>query len=1193
MKCPKCHFEVPEGSNFCNKCGYPFNSGEPPLNVNLSEPHSYTPKFLADKILTTRSALEGERKRVTVLFADVANYTSMAEKLDPEQVHQVMDGCFKILIDEIHRFEGTINQFTGDGIMALFGAPLAIENHAQNACRAALSIQTVLQRYSEDLKSKNGFEFRMRIGINSGPVIVGSIGDDLRMDYTAIGDTTNLAARMEGMAEPGNILASPNTYKRVEQQFEFKSLGKTELKGKEDAIEVYELVKEKIDRPRLGIERQIFSAMVGRDKELNQLELQITKAINGEGSVVNLIGEAGIGKSRLIDELKKRDVIKGVKLLEGRAISIGRNLSFHPMISLLKNWAGIREEDNSSTIYNKLETAVINVCEDDANEVFPFLATLIGMKLTGRHAERIRGIEGEALEKLIYKNVRELLIKTAEFRPLSIVIEDLHWADASTVELLEALFRLSETHRMVFINVFRPNHPETSEHILETLNNKLSVYHLEIYLQPLTEKMSETLINNMLKIRGLPYALIDQIVTRSGGNPFFIEEVVRSFVDEGAVVRTNGEFKTTPKIEKMVIPQTINDVLMARIDRLDENNRELLKTASVIGRNFFYRILTEVAKNIEDLDAKLSYLKEIELIRERRRMEELEYLFKHALAQEAAYESILQQKRKYLHLQVASSIEKVFDERIHEFYGMLSLHYIRGENYEKAEEYLIKAGEEALRSSASSEALNYYQEGLKLYLQANKDRADPEKLAMFEKNIAIALYNKCRWEEGVEHIDKVFEYCNIKANPSKSIILLAFFINITLIFASLDKIIKKKKPVPNQSEKEVLELIYKKSGAFVYFDNLLMFFSGLDGFNRAVKFNITESKEALNFYTALSGIMSFGGVSFKISDKILSISKTQIDKKDINNLMAYTCMKEILNFTAGYWRENSILEVQLLNNSFEKGIMWESTTYIMYFSWLKIGKGEFSECETCISMLFEIENTYDYAAAALYGYFLSTLLAIAKGNFKAAKKSAEQGIAFCLKHDLNLHQLQFWSWKAEAQILSGQIENNEECLSQAKAILDQQNLPAPGYAEVYLVARFLKDIYSLKRSVEVSTKIDPELEKKAWKSGKASLKVLKRYKPYRPKVYRLMGEYFWLTGRQKKALKWWDKSIKFGESMSAKPDLSRTYFEVGKRLLEPNSKYKKLNGITAEEYLKKARTMFEEMDLQWDLDELDKLMASN
>ena len=303
MKCPKCQRENPEDASFCNGCAYPLKTLEQTPPIDFTRPHSYTPKFLADKILTTRSAMEGERKRVTVLFADVAGFTSMSEKLDPEEVHQIMDGCFKILMDEIHNHQGTINQFTGDGVMALFGAPVAIENHAQNACQAALSIQNAMKRYSEELNKKYNFEFKMRIGLNTGPVIVGSIGDDLRMDYTAIGDTTNLAARMESMSEPGSILVSPITYKRGSQFFKFEPLGKVTLKGKEEPLDAYKLVG-KIERPCSGLERQIFSEMVGRDNELNKLGLQVAKAIDGEGSVVNIIGEAGIGKSRLIAELK-------------------------------------------------------------------------------------------------------------------------------------------------------------------------------------------------------------------------------------------------------------------------------------------------------------------------------------------------------------------------------------------------------------------------------------------------------------------------------------------------------------------------------------------------------------------------------------------------------------------------------------------------------------------------------------------------------------------------------------------------------------------------------------------------------------------------------------------------------------------------------------------------------------------------
>ena len=456
MKCPKCQFENPDGFLFCGKCGHNFQEPESPPPIDFNKPHSYTPKFLADKILTSRSAIEGERKVVSVLFTDVANFTSISERLDPEHVHQIMDGCFKILMDEIHKHEGTINQFTGDGVMALFGAPVALEDHAQNACRASLAIQDAMKKYSKEINHQYGIDFKMRIGLNSGPVIVGAIGDDLRMDYTAIGNTTNLAARMESIAKPGTILVSSITYKRVSQQFDFQSLGETRVKGKEEPQKIYKLLKDRIYRPRVGVERKIYSEMVGRNKELDQLEILLLKTINGEGSVISIIGEAGIGKSRLMAELKNRDVIKRITSLEGRAISMGRNLSFHPIIDMMKRWARISEDDSEAVSFNKLEMAVRSVHPEEADEVIPFLATLMGMKLFGRYAERVKGIEGESLEKLILKNVRELLVKAAELGPIVILIEDLHWADTSSIELLEFLFRLATTHRVLFVNAFRP-----------------------------------------------------------------------------------------------------------------------------------------------------------------------------------------------------------------------------------------------------------------------------------------------------------------------------------------------------------------------------------------------------------------------------------------------------------------------------------------------------------------------------------------------------------------------------------------------------------------------------------------------------------------------------------------------------------------------------------------------------------------
>ena len=1048
-----------------------------------------------------------------------------------------------------------------------------------------------MKKYSMELATKFGLDFKMRIGLNSGPVIVGSIGDDLRMDYTAIGDTTNLAARMESMAEPGTILVSDITYKRVSQFFKFEPLGKVTVKGKEAPLDAYKLAG-MIERPGSGMNRQIFSEMVGREEDLSTLELQVMKAIKGEGSIVNVIGEAGIGKSRLIAELRNSSVMKRVTLLEGRAISIGRNLSFHPIINLLKHWAKINDKDTSVSALSKLETAIRSVCPEDTNEVFPFVATLMGMKLSGRHAERVNGIEGEALEKLIFKNMRDLLIKTTELTPLVVVIEDLHWADTSSIELIESMFRLAETQRIVFINVFRPNHPETGDRIIETIKEKLPIYYVEIRLQPLNEQMGEMLIHNMLNIKGLQQAVVDQIIQRAGGNPFFIEEVVRSFIDMGAVVKANGEFKVTDKIEKMVIPHTINDVLMARIDRLDENTRDLVKVASVIGRSFFYRILTQVARPVDGIDNRLSYLKQIELIREQQRMEELEYLFKHALAQEAAYESILHQKRKELHLQVAQSIEKVFDERLHEFYGMLSLHYIKGEDDEKAAYYLIKAGEEAMKASASNEALNYYQEGLNLYLQANRDTADPEKLAMFEKNITTALWNKCRWVESVQHVDKVFEYWNIAVSPNKVIEIIKFIKNIIIIMTGLDRVSKSTKKIPSQRDNEIFELFFMRSSAMSYFDNIAFFLNTIMGFNRVCLEDWSKSPDATRIYLGTAATFSFSGISFTLAYKLLNMCKSKMNRENIQNLIAFAFMYDFTNACSGDWEKIAPFNETLLNDALKKGDLFDAMNYLIFIILVKLDTGCFQDTQRLINKLSEIAIAYDYSVAAVNADLLTTFLLLKKGRLSEAQKKAELGINFSSRHSTEIHQQMFSSWTAQAQILLNDADGAKESLLKAKKTIDLHKFIGPVYIMPYLVTKFMIDIYLLKEAIISNDRKNlSKLKKKAHHSGKEALNKLKKYSLDWVKVLRLTGEYYWFVDKQKKALKWWDKAIKKGEELGARPDLARTYFEIGKRLLEPNSKTKELNGITAEEYLNKAKTMFEEMDLQWDLDELDKVMA--
>jgi len=931
MKCPICQAENFDRAEFCTKCGLTFQKGKPPPAIDRHLSGPYTPEFLLHNVLNTISALEGEKKEVTILFAEVADSDCLCEIFDPETTHSIMNICFSILINEVQCYDGFVNQFTGNGIMAIFGAPRAIERHAHHACRAALAIKHAIENVEQKLKPKNGFKFNIRVGLSSGSVIATAIGGYLRKDYTAIGDAANLAARMKSMAKPGEILISPNTYKRVAREFIFKKLGKRMVKGKEKPLHIYLLTKETLNGPRLGFERRIFSEIVGREKELNKLELQINKAVNGAGSVINIIGEAGIGKSRLIEELKKADDLNRIWLLEGRAVSIGKNLRFHPFVHLLKNWSHIDDEDTAAVALYKLEAAIKKCALKDANEIFPFVATLMGIKPAGRHAERISNIDGEALEKLIYKNLRALLIKLSEIKPVVIVIEDLQWADISSIELLESLIGLSETHGIAFINVLRPNHPNTSNRFIKAVKDRPNIYSVELELKPLSNATSEALIKNMINFNLLNRPIVEEIVRRSGGNPFFIEELVQTLIDEGLIVKNKGQFVLYNKPETMVLPETIKDVLTARIDRLEDKTRELIKIAAVMGIHFFYRILKVVAAPINDIDDRLAYLKEIDLICEHQVRGETEYFFKHALTQETVYQSILPDKRKYLHLQVARAIERFFTDRIPEFYGILTVHFIRSDQHDESEKYLIKAGEEALRTSASNEALNYYLEGLNLYLHSNTNSADPEKLAMFEKNIALAFYNKCRWFEAVHHIDKVLEYWRVPYRNSKYRAFVGCSKNLLLLFTGFDRIDRNSKAVPDQRENEILDLFYKKTGALVYIDTFKFLMNNINGFNRSTQFNVTKSPEAFRAFISLAGVLAFGGISFKIAHRLLNITEAQMDKNNFQDYISYILMRTINNFVSGDWRESDIFEKSLVKKALAKGMLFDATSYMLYF----------------------------------------------------------------------------------------------------------------------------------------------------------------------------------------------------------------------------------------------------------------------
>jgi tetratricopeptide (TPR) repeat protein len=804
----------------------------------------------------------------------------------------------------------------------------------------------------------------------------------------------------------------------------------------------------------------------------------------------------------------------------------------------------------------------------------------------------MKGIEGEALEKLIFKNMREIIIKGSELRPTVICIEDFHWVDISSLELVEALFRLVEEYRVLFVLVFRPGYADTGERIIKSIGENYPSHWTRIDLDPLNKAESETLLSNLLQIKGLPHNLRDQILQRAGGNPFFLEEVVRSLIDEGAVVPEKGEYQVTDKIKQVVIPQSIHALIMTRIDRLDEATRNLVRVASVIGRNFFYKILNEAASNIEEIDRRLGHLKEIQLIRERKRMEELEYLFKHALAQEAAYESILIQRRKEIHQKVAQSIEKVFQDRLKEFYGMLAYHYGMAENLEKAEEYMIKAGEEAMKSAASSEALGYFQEALAIYRNKFGEKASPEKIAMLEKYIAYALFNKGENVKAVDYFTKVLEYHGEFFPKTTVGIALKCANGFLQLLTGIYLPRLKWKRIPDEKDKEIIELQFAKGKALSTSVPKRFVIETFFMMPRFTAVDISRIEKGFGNFALHAALFAWSGISATISRRILTFAEDRIGTNDDESYY-YWMLGEICHKLMIDDHDLSHIDTASFNTLTEKmlrvGAFYEVIHGVVMSGFFFIKRGDFEKAGEMAALLGRIGAEYEHDHAKVMQLLLEVRISREQGKLKEAIDAARKGILLAERLGLREIHLEFLASKTRAHVLLGDQEGSETCIKHQEEIESNTHL-VPYYLSDYVAARSMYSTSCLEEAVNNgdNSRIG-QLASESRKWGMQAMKVSKKMKRDRVEILRLMGTRSWLIGEREKALKWWADSVETGERLKMSPDLSRTYFEIGKRLSEPNSPHKELDGIPAAEYLTKAKTMFEEMDLQWDLEQLERL----
>ena len=665
--CPGCGHPNLPGSRFCNECGKPVAALSVP-GPALASPQSYTPRYLAEKILTSRHALEGERKQVTVLFADIKGSLELLADRDPEEARKLLDPVLERMMEAVHRYEGTVNQVMGDGIMALFGAPLAHEDHAVRACYAALAMQESIRRYTAEVRRDHGIEVQVRVGLNSGEVVVRTIGSDLRMDYSAIGQTTHLAARMEQLATPGSTRLTGDTLLLAEGFVQVVPIGPIPVKGLASPVDVFELVGTSTTRTRLqAAAARGLTRFVGRNQELDHLRQALDKAGRAQGQVVAVVGEPGVGKSRLFWEFIHSHRTQDWLVLESSSVSYGKASAYLPVIDLCKSYFRIEARDDARSVREKVTGKLLTLDESLGALVPGFLALLdvpsddTSWAALDAGQRRRRTVDG----------LRRLLLRESQIQPLCLVFEDLHWVDAETQGLLDALVESLPTARILLLVNYRPEYGH---------GWGSRTCYSQLRLDPLPAESAEELLRTLLGETEELDPLRHLLMERAEGVPFFLEESVRALVETGALAGERGGYRLTRPLGTIQVPATVQAILAARIDRLPPEDKTLLQTAAVIGKDLPFALLQAVVEIPEDaLRHGLGRLQAAEFLYETALFPELEYTFKHALTQEVAYTGLLQERRRDLHARIVKTFEALYPERTSERTSWLTLHAFRGE----------------------------------------------------------------------------------------------------------------------------------------------------------------------------------------------------------------------------------------------------------------------------------------------------------------------------------------------------------------------------------------------------------------------------------------------------------------------------------------------------------------------------------
>jgi class 3 adenylate cyclase/tetratricopeptide (TPR) repeat protein len=1140
IRCSRCAHDNAMAQKFCGECGAPLHGSLP---RTFPAAAGYTPPHLATGALTQRFALEGERKLITVMFCDIANSTPLAARVGADAMHGLLNRFFELALAEVHRYEGTVNQFLGDGFMALFGAPIAHEDHARRALLAAIAIQQQIRVATPDTDRLD--QLQLRMGLNTGMVVVGRIGDNLRMDYTAIGDTTNLAARLQGHAEPGTIRTSQSTRRAADAYFTFDDLGRHALKGIAEPVAVFAPVAARAGGH--GVHRSgdgVGSALVGRDQELHLLSRSLVELAGGRGGVVLLRGEPGLGKSRLIAEARRHDTAQRLSWLEGRSVSFGHGLSYWPFIEVLRGAFDIVESDSEADALRKIGHGAHAIIGAGADEIVPYVATVMSLGLPAELEPRVRFLDAQAMKRQVFLSMRLLFEGLARHRPTVVVLEDWHWVDQSSIALCEHLLPLAASHALAFWFTTRADPPEAAARVMASAHAVAGLRIENITLSLLGSMHSRDLIDNLVGLGSLPEAVRDQIQRRTGGNPFFIEEVIRAFIADGTLVedkRVPG-WRLARPMGELTIPDTVQGVIVARIDRLDEDAKTVLKLASVIGRRFFLRVLKAVSEAADAVEPGVARLAEIELVRLRQQVPEVEYIFKHALVQEAAYNSILAERRRSIHRSVALAIETLFAERCDEHASLLAYHYAHAQDWPKAHAHLLAAGDQAGRIAADAEALEHYRQAESAFIKLAAGELTPLQRATLDRKLGQAFYGIGNHDEAVAHFTRALAHLGIVYPGTQAGVrrALAKYIAAHFMRRAFGRWIAPS--MATDAAQEASKICESLAWLDYYTDEARFSLDSL------IALDVGERSGDLESYTR--GLATLGLVLMILGLRRLAwqrIAESVAIAERVNIPMA----RAGTLFVRGWfeWTRGSIDAAQ---RSLEQSASayqsigdlrgWAGSLGTLV--WVLARRCEFTKAASLSSEVVRVGEAANDPQLAAWGSVCLGHLGSIVGPLDEAAPYLEKVRSLSLRTSAMRMHANAGGVLAKSLLRRGLFTEARRVLVEAIATLE-----ARGMRDMF----FIEPITAfVELSVLEAARVSGAQRRTVLRTAKAACaKALEcsatSAAGWQPETMRLHGTLAWLSGARSAALQRWQKSMEIAERMKLPVDLARTLLEMGDR----------------------------------------------